>query len=60
MTLEFAKKEAARRTEVLGTTHLVVKSLAWNSTDEYLVTTELPTGYVAVAVYTGKEGNGAA
>lgn len=48
MELEFAKKEALRRTEVLGTTHYVYPTL----TGEYIVTgRELSNGFEPVQTY---------
>jgi hypothetical protein len=52
MTLEFAKTEAKRRTDVLGTTHYAIKAESMrDSVDGYMVTTFVPFGYVSVATF---------
>jgi hypothetical protein len=44
MTLEFAKKEAERRTEALGTDHYVYQTIGCGP-DEYIVTGRTLKGY---------------
>lgn len=49
MTLDFAKKEAQRRTDAIGTTHYVLESNA--TQDEYIVTATAYKGYRVVGVF---------
>lgn len=49
MTLEFAKKEAERRTNELGTTHYVIQMLM--SPDGYIVTTSVPRGHSPLYIH---------
>lgn len=43
MTLEFANKEAQRRTDILKTVHYVIHSVGYPG--EYMVTTVIAPGY---------------
>ncbi len=49
MTLEFAMKEAKRRTDVLGTTHAVIQSLLYPG--DYMVLARIPISYTPIAIY---------
>ena len=53
MTLDFARKEAQRRTAALQTTHYVIKTVTTPELDGYIVTARVPLGYTPVATYPG-------
>jgi hypothetical protein len=50
MTLEFAKKEAERRTRELGTDHYVYQTIHC-AADEYIVTGRTLKGYTPVHTF---------